>query len=362
VSDADTGILRHALCRIAGLTRALDCRLVYRYKPQFSRFSAMSQSMLINRAAIDSAAEIVYAHMAPTPQQVWPMLSSRLGCEVWVKHENHTPVGAFKLRGGLVYFAELQRRGALPSGVISATRGNHGQSVAFAARLHGIPPTIVVPRGNSQEKNAAMVSLGAELIEYGDDFQAARVHAAALGDQRGLHMVPSLHPLLIAGVASYSMELLQAVSDLDVVYVPVGLGSGICGMIAARDALGCKAQIVGVVSAHATAYADSFDARNVISAPVTTRLADGMACSTPELSALEMMWAGVSRMVKVTDDEIAAAMQMMFECTHNTSEGAGAAALAGAAQEQERNEGLKVGVVLSGGNIDRSMFAQVLAR
>jgi threonine dehydratase len=271
-------------------------------------------------------------------------------------------VGAFKLRGGLVYFAELQRRGALPTGVISATRGNHGQSGAFAARLHGIPPTIIVPRGNSREKNAAMVSLGAELIEYGDDFQAARVHAATLADQRGLHMVPSLHPLLIAGVASYSMELLQAVSDLDVVYVPVGLGSGICGMIAARDALACKTQIVGVVSAHATAYADSFVARNVISAPVTTLLADGMACSTPELSALKMMWAGVSRIVKVTDDEIAAAMQMMFECTHNTSEGAGAAALAGAAQEQERNEGLKVGVVLSGGNIDRSMFAQVLAR
>ena len=309
---------------------------------------------------IEAAARIVYSDMAPTPQYCWPLLCERLGTEVWVKHENHTPVGAFKIRGGLVYFAHLAQSQEIPKGVISATRGNHGQSIGFTAARYGIPACIVVPHGNSVEKNAAMRALGVELIEHGDDFQAAREHATLLASERSLHMVPSLHPLLVAGVATYSLELLRAVTDIDVVYVPIGLGSGICGMVAARDALGLRTEVVGVVSAHAPAYAESFTARRMIERPVSTRLADGMACRTPEQAALEVIWQGVDRIVQVTDDEIASAMRLLFECTHNTCEGAGAAATAAAMQERSRIAGRKVAVVMSGGNVDREVFAAVL--
>jgi len=309
---------------------------------------------------IEAAARVVYSDMAPTPQYRWPLLCERLGAEVWVKHENHTPVGAFKIRGGLVYFAHLAQSGEATDGVIGATRGNHGQSVGFAARRYGIAANIVVPHGNSVEKNAAMRALGVKLIEYGDDFQSAREHAEILAHERTLHMVPSLHPLLVAGVATYSLELLRAVSDIDVVYVPIGLGSGICGMIKARDALGLRTEVVGVVSAHAPAYAESFSARRLIESPVTTRLADGMACRTPELSALEVLWQGIDRIIRVTDDEIAAAMRMLFECTHNACEGAGAAAVAAAAQDRTRIANRKVAVVASGGNVDRAVFATVI--
>jgi len=309
---------------------------------------------------IEAAARTIYKDMAPTPQYCWPLLSERLGTEVWVKHENHTPVGAFKIRGGLVYFAHLAQSGELPGGVISATRGNHGQSVGFAARRYGIPATIVVPHGNSVEKNAAMCAFGVDLIEHGDDFQSAREYANILASERSLHMVPSLHPLLIAGVATYSLELLKAVTDVDVVYVPIGLGSGICGMVATRDALGLRTVVVGVVSAHAPAYAESFSARRMIECPVSTRLADGMACRTPEQAALDVVWQGVDRIVRVTDDEIAAAMRMLFECTHNACEGAGAAAIAAAVQDRSRIAGRKVAVVVSGGNVDREVFAAIL--
>ncbi len=309
---------------------------------------------------IRTAAEIVYSEMRPTPQYCWPLLCEQLGAPVWVKHENHTPIGAFKIRGGLVYFDHFARSGKLGSGVISATRGNHGQSIGYAARRHGVPATIVVPHGNSVEKNAAMRALGVELIEHGDDFQAAREHAARLADERSLHMVPAFHPLLVAGVATYGLELLGAVGGLDVVYVPIGLGSGICGMVAVRDALGLKTEVVGVVSAQATAYADSFDLRRAVDAPVSTRLADGMACRTPEPDALEIIWRGVDRIVTVSDEEVAAAMRTMFECTHNACEGAGAAALAAAMQERSRSAGCKVAVVASGGNVDRELFARVL--
>lgn len=310
---------------------------------------------------IEQAAAIVYAAMPPTPQYCWPLLCQRLGMEIWVKHENHTPVGAFKIRGGLVYFAHLAQSGRMPAGVISATRGNHGQSLGFAARRYGVPALVVVPHGNSVEKNAAMRALGVELIEHGEDFQAAREHAQALAQARSLHMMPSFHPHLVAGVATYSLELLRAVRDIDVVYVPIGLGSGICGMIAARDALGLKTALVGVVSAHATAYADSFAAQRLIEAPATTRIADGMACRVPEPGALDLIWKGVERIVKVTDDEIATAMRLMFECTHNVCEGAGAAPLAAAIQERELLAGRRVAVVASGGNVDREMFAAILS-
>ncbi len=311
-------------------------------------------------AEIEAAARIVHAHMPPTPQYCWPLLCEALGTEVWVKHENQTPVGAFKIRGGLVHFACLAERGVLPSGVISATRGNHGQSVGFAARLHGIPATIVVPHGNSREKNAAMRAFGVELIEYGEDFQASREHAAELADARGLRMVASFHEDLVTGVATYALELLRAVAGVDVVYVPIGLGSGICGMLAVRDALGLTTEVVGVVSAHAPAYARSFAAGEAVDAPALTAIADGMACRTPEPEALARIGRGVSRVVEVTDDEVRAAMRLLFETTHNVAEGAGAAAVAAASQERAGNRGRRVAVVLSGGNVDREVFAEVL--
>ena len=316
--------------------------------------------MRITLDDINAAARIVYAEMQATPQYRWPMLCERLGTELWVKHENHSPVGAFKIRGGLVYFAHLMQSGQVPKGVIGATRGNHGQSVGYAARRYGIPATIVVPHGNSLEKNAAMRALGVTLIEHGDDFQESRVFAQNLAEQQGLHLVPSFHPLLVTGVATYSLELLQEVKGIDVVYVPIGLGSGICGMLAARAALNLNTEVVGVVSAHARAYAKSFSAGYPVEAPVTTVLSDGMACRVPEAEALELILQGVDRIVQVTDDEVSAAMCMMFECTHNVCEGAGAAALAAALQEKGRLAGRKVAVVASGGNVDQDVFADVL--
>lgn len=311
---------------------------------------------------IEAAARIVKAEMPATPQYRWPLLCDRLGTEVWVKHENQTPVGAFKIRGGLVYFEHLAKSGSLPAGVISATRGNHGQSIGYAAGRYGIPATVVVPRGNSVEKNAAMRALGVELIEHGEDFQDSLELAVSLSSERGLHLVPSFHPLLVAGVATYSLELFRAVDDIDIAYVPIGLGSGICGMIAVRDALQLKTRIVGVVSAHATAYAQSFATGRLVESPVTTQLADGMACRTPQPAALELICRGVDRIVLVSDAEVAESMRNLFECTHNTCEGAGAAAFAAATQEKSRIRGKKVAVIASGGNVDRGVFAAVLSQ
>ncbi len=309
---------------------------------------------------LERAASIVYEAFAPTPQYAWPLLREQLGAEIWVKHENHTPTGAFKVRGGVVYFRELARSARPPRGVIGATRGNHGQSIGFAARRAGLPATIVVPHGNSREKNAAMRALGVELIEHGEDFQAAREHAASLAQERELLMVPSFHASLVQGVASYSLELLRAVPDLDVAYVPIGLGSGICGMIAAREALSMKTEIVGVVSEQAPAYALSFEQRRAVEHPVTTQIADGMACRTPEPEALELIWRYVARVVKVSDEEVAAAMRLMYTATHNVAEGAGAAGLAAALKERERIAGRRVATILSGGNVDRDVLARIL--
>lgn len=319
------------------------------------------EETVIGLEDIKAAAQIVYADMPPTPQYRWPQLCGRLRAELYVKHENQTPVGAFKIRGGLVYFSHLVASGEKPAGVISATRGNHGQSVAFAALKHGIPCTVVVPHGNSLEKNAAMRSLGAELLEHGGDFQESLEYALNLADRRSLHFVPSFHPLLIAGVATYSLELFDAVENIHTAYVPIGLGSGICGMIAARDGLGLDTRIVGVVSAHATAYSRSFKLGRPVESPVTTLLADGMACRTPQPAALEAISGGVDRIVEVSDEEVAAAMRVMFECTHNTCEGAGAAALAAAMQERQAIAGRRIAVVASGGNVDRDVFAGVLS-
>ena len=315
-------------------------------------------------ASLQAARAVVYRSMPPTPQYRWPLLCERLGAQVWLKHENHTPTGAFKVRGGLVYFEGLRAGGSVraPHGVISATRGNHGQSVGFAARALGIAATIVVPFGNSREKNAAMRSLGVELVEHGDDFQAAREHAAQLAESRGLHMVPSFHEDLIRGVASYWLEFFEAVPDLDVVYVPIGLGSGASAAIAARDALGLRTEVVGVVSTGAPAYARSLAQGCAVEAPVTTVLADGMACRVPEPRALEILRAGLARVVEVGDDRVADAMRAIFTDTHNVAEGAGAAGLAAAMLERDRLAGRKVGLTLSGGNVDHDVFAAVLLR
>ena len=316
-------------------------------------------------AQMIDAMQTVRAAMPPTPQQRWPLLDQRLGAAVWVKHENQTPVGAFKLRGGLVYFDALRRREPLCRGVISATRGNHGQSVGFAARRHGLAASIVVPHGNSVEKNAAMRALGVELIEHGDDFQAAREHAARLAQERGLHMVPSFHADLVRGVATGWIEFFEALAaapePAGLVFVPIGQGSGVCACAAARAHLGVGTRIIGVVSAHATAYQQSFRAGRVVEAPVTTRLADGMACRVPDPEALSIMLRELDDVIAVSDDEVAAAMRALFADTHNVAEGAGAAALAGALQQRERCAGRTIGLMLSGANVDSAVFARVLA-
>ena len=311
---------------------------------------------------LESAASLIYQSMPPTPQYRWPLLEARVGTPVWVKHENHTPTGAFKVRGGLVYLEELCRVRDKPSGVVSATRGNHGQSVGFAARHYGIPAAVVVPHGNSTEKNAAMRALGVEVIEQGHDFQAAAEIADAIAIDRGWHRFPSFHPLLVRGVGTYALELFRAVPDLDSVYVPVGMGSGLCGVIAARDALGLRTKVVAVVSEGAPAFALSYDQGRVISHEVTTRVADGMACRIPVESALSIARHGAERVVQVSDEEVESAMRALFADTHNTAEGGGAAALAALLKEKEKMRQQRLAVVLSGGNVDSSVFASILEK
>jgi threonine dehydratase len=313
---------------------------------------------------IDAARRTVYAHLPPTPQYAWPMLQERLGRPVWVKHENHTAAGAFKVRGGLTYFDALARELPGTRGVISATRGNHGQSVGFAARLHGLPATIVVPHGNSSEKNAAMRTLGVQLVEHGDDFQAAREHALQLAGERGLHMVPSFHRNLILGVATYWLEFFGSFArgtEPDVVYIPIGQGSGFCAAAAARAHTGARSALVGVVSAHATTYLDSYRAGQIVAAPVSTQLADGMACRLADQEALDILRREAQDVVAVTDDEVAEAMRILFHDTHNVAEGAGAAALAAALQQGSGRSGRSIGVALTGGNVDSDVFAAILA-
>ena len=317
---------------------------------------------LPNLQDIEESAQVVYRAFAATPQYAWGQLGAQLGATCWVKYENHTPLGAFKIRGGLTYFDQLARSATLPKAVFSATRGNHGQSIGWAARAHGVACTIVVPLGNSAEKNAAMRALGVTLIEHGADFQESREHAIDLAAERGAHMVPSFHINLLRGVATYWWELFKAVPDLDVVYVPIGQGSGACSAIAAKLALGHRARIVGVVSAHATTYADSLAAGHVVEAPVTTLLADGMACRVADPEALAILQGQIDHIIKVTDAEVAQAMRDIFACTHNVAEGAGAAAYAAAWQERATLRGQSVGISLSGGNVDSAMFAEVLQK
>jgi threonine dehydratase len=308
---------------------------------------------------LEEAAALVHEQVPPTPQHRWPLIDEALGTEVWLKHENHTSLGAFKIRGGIVYLHRLMER-ERPTGLVTATRGNHGQGIAMAARRHGLPLTIVVPHGNSREKNEAMRAQGATLLEHGDDFQDSLEHATSLARQHGWHQVANFHRDLLVGVASYPLELFRAVPDLDVVYVPIGLGSGVCATLAARDVLGLPVRVVGVVSAGAPTYARSIEAGEPVSVPVTTRLADGMACRTPIPEALDVIRAEVDHLVEVDDDEVAAAMSLLFTATHNVAEGAGAAAMAAAVKEKDSLAGQRVAIVVSGGNVDRDVFAHTL--
>ncbi|WP_445571894.1 threonine dehydratase [Pseudomonas sp. E102] len=308
---------------------------------------------------IEQAARQVYQVMPATAQYAWPLLAQRLGCTVWVKHENHTPTGAFKVRGGITFMDWLKREHPRTKGIVTATRGNHGQSQALAASAAGLRALIVVPEGNSVEKNDAMRGFGGEVIEYGRDFDEAREEAARLAQTQGLYLVPPFHTELVRGVATYALELFKAVPDLDTVYVPIGCGSGICAVIAARDALGLQTQVVGVVSTEATAAKLSFEAGEIRETASADTFADGLAVRKPIAQAFAIYGAGAARIVAVSDQEIAEAMRVYYTDTHNLAEGAGAAALAALIQERGKMEGKKVGVILSGGNIDRSVYARV---
>jgi threonine dehydratase len=316
---------------------------------------------LFSLAELEAAVPLVRELVPPTPQHAWPLMAKRTGAQVWVKHENHTPIGAFKVRGGIVYLEALKRRAGKVNGVVTATRGNHGQSIALAASRAGLACTVFVPEGNSREKNAAMRAFGVDLIVTGADFDACRPHAARFAQERGYHYVPSFHADLVKGVATYALELFRAVPDLDAVYAPIGMGSGICGLITVRDLLGLKTEIVGVVAEQAPAVALSFEQRRLVATNSSATFADGMACRDPVAEPVEIISRGASRIVRVTEDEIAEAIRGYYEDTHNLAEGAGAAPLAALRQERERMAGKRVALILSGGNIDREVFAEVLA-
>jgi threonine dehydratase len=323
--------------------------------------SPLTTPALPDREAIESAAELLRTLVPPTPQYLWPQVAQAFGANVWIKHENHTPIGAFKARSAAIYFHRLAQKHPQPPGVITATRGNHGQAVGLAARRYKLPATVYVPRGNSAEKNNAMRALGVKLVEHGVEFQEAREEAVRVGGNEGLHLVPAFHPDIVLGVATYWAELFRAVPDIDVVYAPIGQGSGVCAAAAARNAYSPRTRIVGVVSAHAPCFARSFEARRVIEAPVSTLLGDGMACRKPDPDALAIILANVERIVEVTDAELADAMRRIFAMTHNVAEGAGAAAFAAAWRERESLASQRVGLTLSGGNVDSDLFADVLA-
>jgi len=309
---------------------------------------------------IEEAARLVYRYMKPTPQYAWPLLSARTGATVWAKHENHTPTGAFKARGGITFIDWLKRTHPASPGIVTATRGNHGQSQARAATAAGLKAKIVVPFGNSVEKNAAMRAFGADLIEFGTDFDEAKVEAMRLAEVEGLFPVPPFHRELVRGVATYALELFTEARDLDTVYVPIGCGSGICGVIAVRDALGLATEVVGVVSTEAQGARLSFEAGKLVETNSANTFADGMAVRVPVQEAFDIYSTGASRIVAVSDDEIAEAMRILYRDTHNLAEGAGAASLAALLQEKDKARGKKIGVILSGGNVDLPLYARIL--
>ena len=316
---------------------------------------------MFSLAELETVIPLVRTGVPPTPQYAWPLLKALTGVEVIVKHENHTPIGAFKVRGGIVYFDRLKREKPGVKGIVTATRGNHGQSLAFAGTRAGIAVTIVVPHGNSTEKNAAMRALGAELIEHGRDFDDAKEQAERIAAGRGLEFAPSFHRDFVIGVGTYAYELFTAASDLDTVYVPIGLGSGICGVIGVRDALGLRTSVVGVIAESANTYGRSLAAGRAVPTNSAFTFADGMAVRAPDVNALEVIRRGAARVVEVSDDEIAEAIRILYSATHNCAEGAGAAALAALIKERERLQGRRAAVILSGQNIDRPWMQTVLA-
>ena len=316
---------------------------------------------LPSREEIRAARALVYRFMPPTPQYCWPLLNQRLGAEMWIKHENHTPVGAFKVRGALVYLNWLKDRQPGLAGVVAATRGNHGQGVGLAARILGLRAVIVVPHRNSPEKNRAILAQGVELVEHGHDFQAALEYAKSLAAERGFEMVESFHEQLVLGTAGYAMEFFESTPPIDTIYVPIGMGSSICGVAAARNALGLQTQIVGVVAEKSPSSAISYRQRQVVEVPSNTEIADGLACRRPNADALAVMLENVARIVEVTEDEIAEAMLALYKDTHNLAEGAGAASLAGALREKDLHHGSRLGMVLTGGNVDGEVFASILS-
>jgi threonine dehydratase len=317
--------------------------------------------VLFTAEELAGASDLVGRWVPPTPQYRWPLLCQRAGTDVWVKHENHTPTGAFKVRGGLVYADRLRRDRPRVKGIVSATRGNHGQSLAFAGHTAGLAVTIVVPQGNSPDKNAAMRGFGADLVIHGADFQESREYALELGTGRGEEVVPSYHPDLVLGVATYAAELMRAVPDLDVVYVPVGMGSGICGLIGVRDLLGLQTEIVGVVSEAAPATAQSMAAGRVVTTPTTRTFVDGVACRVPDELAVAVICQGASRVVAVSEDEAAEAMRLLFTTTHNVPEPAGALGLAGLMKERDAVAGKRVAMIQTGGNADSKLLIDVLS-
>jgi threonine dehydratase len=331
------------------------------YRAMMAQVAIQESRMLFTLDELEAALPIVRSFVPPTPAHYWPLLTERTGASVIVKHENHTPTGAFKARGGLVYLDALRRARALPAGLVTATRGNHGQSVALAAARNGIPAIVVVPEGNSVEKNAAMRGHGAELVIAGVDFDESRAAARAICQERGFHLVPAFHAEIVKGVASYALELFTAAPDLDAVYVPIGMGSGICALITVRDLLGLKTQIIGVVAENAPAFALSFEAGRPVATDSARTFADGMACRDPQAEPLEIILKGAARVVRAGENEIAEAVRAYYTDTHNLAEGAGAAPLAALMAERERMRGKRVALVLTGGNIDMAVFRQILA-
>jgi threonine dehydratase len=316
---------------------------------------------LFTLADLHAAVERVRSVLPATPQYAWPRLAAVAGCRVWVKHENHTPTGAFKVRGGIVYMDALRRANATVNGVITATRGNHGQSVAFSAARAGLPATIFVPHGNAADQNAAMRAFGATVIEHGRDFDEARLECARVAGERGLHFIPPFHPDLVKGVATYALELFQATPPLDAVYVPIGMGSGICGLITVRDLLGAATEIVGVVARNAPAMALSFAAGHTVATDAARTFADGVATRQPDPEAFAIIKRGAARIVEVSEDEIAEAVRLYFQTTHQVAEGAGAAPLAGLMRERQRMAGKSVALILTGSNIDAAVYQRILA-
>ncbi len=316
-------------------------------------------ALLPSLSEIESAQVSIRPHILETPLYAWPRLQENVGCELWIKHENHTPVGAFKIRGGLVYLDELKRQQPDVAGVLAASTGNHGQSIAYAAKQHRMRAVIVVPRGNNPDKNAAMRSLGGEVVEHGNEFQEALEYSRELAAKEGLHAVPSFHPWLVRGVATYGLELFRAVADFDAVFVPIGLGSGFCGVVAAREALRLKTKIIGVVSAHAPAYALSFQQRQFVEQSSTTGVAEGVACKTPHREALALVMQYAHDIITVTDDEALAAMRELLQATRNIAEGAGALAYAALSKHRDEWLGKRVACVLTGGNASLDMLAKV---